>query len=158
MFEVGETPVSVNIHSPSELVKNLDAQRLFEYWKSLSIGGASPRWHDIDLLSLPALIPNIVVHEVTYDPLVFRMKLLGKHIIEQTGIDRTGVVVGDIEGSNDALKRFEQVVRDKRGYFCAKTPVGWASRDYKSFSSMVLPATDAKGDIDHLLCWVGGFS
>lgn len=153
-----ESLVRIDVNSAHELILDPGARTLFDYWRGCKTLNELPLWEEIDLLDVPSLVPDIVVHSVSYEPLLFRMILLGKNIIEQTRTDFTGSDVRDIDGADAALGRFETTVCDRKGFYMSDTPVKWSPHDYKTYSTMILPTVDKGNVIKHLLCWVGRFS
>lgn len=158
MTSPSEDKIDIGLHSDPEQLTHPDARALFTYWRSLSELGKLPKWSRVDLLSIPKLVPNLNVQEVLYNPLQFRMLLLGRNIVDQVGDDSTGENITDVKGTSDVVERFNRVILEDLGYYTSNVPVTWASRDHKTYASLVLPVTNEEAVVSHLLCWVGGFS
>ena len=61
-----------------------------DYWLSARGSRQMPSRRDIDPISIPHLLPNIVLTNVFRDPLRFRYRLIGTAITAVTGRDATG--------------------------------------------------------------------
>lgn len=64
---------------------------LFDYWLSIHpAAGALPGRQHFDPREIGGLLNGIALIDVVHDPLRFRMRLVGTHIVEFRGCDRTG--------------------------------------------------------------------
>jgi hypothetical protein len=77
----------------------LDA--LHEYWLSIRAGRRMPARADVDPVQIPRhLLANILLIEVSYDPLRFYYRVMGTAIAKMLGEDWTGKFVDEIEAAN----------------------------------------------------------
>lgn len=149
--------IEVTLASPLDLFEDPEAEELFSYWKSCSRDGALPRWKDLNVTDIPAVVPNLTMIEVKGSPPTFTTILTGTTVVQEVGQDSTNVQVHDVAGADEVAKRLERVVETRSGYLLSNSPVTWASNDFKRHSALVLPSTDENGTITHLIGWVGDF-
>lgn len=63
---------------------------IYDYWVSISPAGGLPARKDLDPLDIPKLLPFIYMLDVHYDPLRYKVRLVGTGIIRKTGRESTG--------------------------------------------------------------------
>lgn len=63
---------------------------LYAYWNDRRGARAMPARSDLDPVDIPALLRHLILLDVTYDPLRFRVRLYGTEVIELRGRDLTG--------------------------------------------------------------------
>ncbi|GAB4391072.1 MAG: hypothetical protein Tsb0032_00970 [Kiloniellaceae bacterium] len=66
---------------------------LHQYWQSLCRGAAFPARADIDPVDIPALLEHLVLIDVLRDPLDFRYRLVGGHIVQHAGRNVQGKTI-----------------------------------------------------------------
>ena len=63
---------------------------MYDYWYGRKRGRAMPARADLDPVDIPAMLGKIMLIDVLGDPPRFHHRLVGTHIVEATGEDRTG--------------------------------------------------------------------
>jgi hypothetical protein len=66
---------------------------LHSYWQSCRRGEALPARADIDPVDIPALLEHLILVDVLQDPLDFRYRLVGGHIVQHSGRNVQGHTV-----------------------------------------------------------------
>lgn len=83
-----------------EFRSTLTDQRLIEfydYWRSLRGGRRMPARRDLDPLQMPrGYLPDLMLIEVAGAPRRYRYRLVGTHVVEASGEDRTGRYFDDV--------------------------------------------------------------
>jgi hypothetical protein len=64
-------------------------RRILAYWRGLSPTGR-PRRQDLDPVEIGADLPYVALVDIERDPLRFRWRLLGGHIVNSVGRNSTG--------------------------------------------------------------------
>ena len=74
---------------------------LHAYWQQKCSGRTYPTRADIDPIDIPALLEHLLLADVLHDPLDFRYRLVGGHIVEHAGRNVQGHTVRGLmaEGS-----------------------------------------------------------
>lgn len=63
----------------------------YDYWRSLRGGRRMPARRDVDPLQMPpGVLPDLMLIEVAGPPRRYRYRLVGTHVVEASGEDRTG--------------------------------------------------------------------
>ncbi len=65
-------------------------RRLYAYWDDKRGGRAMPARPDLDPVEIPLLLRHLILLDVTYDPLRFRVRLYGTEVADLRGRDLTG--------------------------------------------------------------------
>lgn len=65
-------------------------RQLYDYWDGKRAGRPMPARGDLDPVDIPALLPHLILLDVTHDPLRFQVRLYGTGIVELRGRDLTG--------------------------------------------------------------------
>jgi len=60
------------------------------YWKSKFVDGRIPSRQDIEPLDIPALLPQIILLDVTREPWNFKFRLIGTNVVYHLAQDWTG--------------------------------------------------------------------
>jgi hypothetical protein len=72
-------------------LRDPDLIAFYEYWLTLCAGRRMPRREDIDPLSIPSgYLADLMLVEVLEEPRRYRYRLIGTHVVEASGEDRTG--------------------------------------------------------------------
>ncbi len=66
---------------------------LHSYWQSRRRGEGFPARNDIDPVDIPALLEHLILVDVLRDPLDFRYRLVGGHIVQNAGRNVQGKTV-----------------------------------------------------------------
>lgn len=70
-------------------------RELWRYWRALHKDGRPPSRRDIDPLSIPHLLPHVMLIDVLEGGRDFRYRLIGTHIVKIHGKDNTGRLVSE---------------------------------------------------------------
>lgn len=65
-------------------------RRLYRYWDEKRQGRRFPARRDIDPLDFPYVLGQMMLIDVSYDPLQFRFRLYGTELVDRMGFDMTG--------------------------------------------------------------------
>lgn len=71
---------------------------LRSYWQGLHKKGVAPSRADIEPLEIPGLLPHLLLLDVIPEPLDFRYRLIGTHIVSRSVSDYTGQLVSNLPG------------------------------------------------------------
>jgi hypothetical protein len=75
-------------YSSVDEVESARVRRIFDYWRSKSVGGQIPRRASIDPTELPDVLSCLLIVEVVGDR--FRYRLVGTEVAANAGVDFTG--------------------------------------------------------------------
>lgn len=95
----------------------------FDYWLALRRGRPFPARREIDPTAIPRQLLRITLIDVTYDPLDFRLRLVGQHVRERMGATaqtRVADTVKPEQGLDRLLRRYTLCVEKRapvRGLF-----------------------------------------
>lgn len=81
--------------SPDLQISDPALVRLYAYWNARRGGRRFPARPDIDPLDLSYILGSIILVDVSHDPLRFRIRLYGSNLVEQTGLDPTGLELSE---------------------------------------------------------------
>lgn len=126
---------------------DIKLQQLLHYWLGKRREGTIPSRKDIDPIEIPRLMPHVALVDILRNPLDYRYRLTGTHIVEMIGHDRTGQRMREfftrpaIEATEHLLEQLvstgEPLAFEGRLY--------WIEKDYLAFQSLILPlATDGR--------------
>jgi hypothetical protein len=127
-------------------------RKLYEWWRARHVGGKLPSRRQIDPFDLKFLLGNLMIIDVTHDPLRFRFRLIGTNIASHMERDWTGQPLDTYPGAEfreHLRKTYEAVVSDGQ-------PVSNSRRllvdgRYYRYDGLIVPlSTDGK-TIDALL-------
>lgn len=114
---------------------------LISYWDRKRGTKIMPAPADIDPVEIPRLLPSLVLADVTYDPLDIRYRLMGTHVVEMGGVDRTGQSLREgHEGERleERLAAIEHLL-ELRGPVALAGRLDWLDRGYRRFECVHLP-------------------
>ena len=128
-----------------------------EHWSALDRDAAVPYRQDFDPSELPpALLPHIVMMEVSADPLDFRYRVVGDHVLQHLSCNPTGTWMSESVHhgrSSKLFKTFTTAVRTRkpqRSGVLLTDP----GKDYLSNEEIILPLCGADDGISRLLVFV----
>src|SRR6185312_534525 len=67
-----------------------DMNEIHAYWLAKRGQRRMPSRWDIDPAEIPRLLRNLMLIDVSHDPIRFRYRLIGSNVVDATGEDRTG--------------------------------------------------------------------
>jgi len=139
-------------------------EQLFAYWSSRRRGRPFPARADIDPIDIPSLLEHLLLVDVLRDPLDFRYRLVGGHIVDHAGRNVQGRTIRELMDDGDSLDRVLQQKVMLAGEAVAQTlaPVcmelsyrAAASSNRKRLQGVLLPLGQSSEDVNMLL---GGVS
>ena len=78
---------------------------LHDYWDSCRNGNAFPARSDIDPVDIPALLEHLLLIDVLDQPLDFRYRLVGGHIVHHAGRNVQGCTVRGLMENGSSQER-----------------------------------------------------
>lgn len=87
----------------------------FDYWASLLQGRRYPTRREIDPTAIPRQLLKISLIDVTYDPIDFRIRLVGQHVRDRMGAmagKRVAETVKPEQGLQNLLDRYMRCAVD----------------------------------------------
>ena len=87
---------SVHVLSPQIKIESTRIAQFFAYWRTLAGDRETPDWNNFDAVTVPSLMPNMLVADVTLDPLRVYYRLVGTRVAELNGYDFTGRYLDEI--------------------------------------------------------------
>jgi len=89
----------------------------FDHWRSLLAGRSFPQRRELKPESIARQLLRTTLIDVSYDPLDFRVRLVGQHVREHQGLTATQRVADCIlvaEGRDSLLRRFTACALQRR--------------------------------------------
>lgn len=135
-------------------------EQLHAYWYSRCGARPFPARTDIDPIDIPSLLHCLMLVDVLYDPLNFRYRLLGGHIVENAGRNVQGCTVRDLmaEGTPQQQALQEKVLMagraaaEFRGPICADLAYCSLSADRRRrLRALLLPLGPSPTELTMLL-------
>ncbi|MDO9127621.1 MAG: PAS domain-containing protein [Parvibaculum sp.] len=114
---------------------------LISYWDRKRGAREMPAPADIDPVEIPRLLPWLVLADVTYDPLDMRYRLMGTHVVEMGGVNRTGQSLRENHEGEALAERLAALERllATRGPVALGGRLDWLGRGYRRFQCVHLP-------------------
>ncbi|NIA67025.1 PAS domain-containing protein [Pelagibius litoralis] len=134
--------------------------KLHDYWQSRRGEHAFPARADIDPVDIPALLEHLLLVDVLEDPLDFRYRLVGGHIVHHAGHNIQGKTVRGLLTDGNSPEQVLQakamdlgkMVSDLKEPIFAQLRYHSVSSDAEKFLQMVLlPLGDRGRNINMLL-------
>ena len=146
----------LNSTSASENLSSVDLppgvhRALFDLWHTKSAPGRLPARSMFDPSEMPDLLPHLVMFDVEYDPLRFRIRLVGTAVVEAMGVDTTGRYLDELDRINDVHRRAETIATTRKPYFRQDLPLTWTHLDFKKYSVLGVPLAEDGQTVDKLL-------
>jgi hypothetical protein len=136
---------------PEEIAAPL-LQKLYEWWRARHVGDKLPSRRQIDPFDLKFLLGNLMIIDVTHDPLRFHFRLIGTNLASRMERDWTGRPLDTypgVEFRQHLQKTYEAVVGGGRPVANSRRLL--VDRRYYRYDGLILPlSTDGK-TIDALL-------
>lgn len=121
----------------------------YEYWLSLKGGDQVPAIEAFDLLDIPHLVPNITILEI--DEQRIKARFSGTAVNKATGQDSTGLCLDDLPRVSDIQERALNCAKTEEPFFVPDHPVTWTSREFISYSTLVVPLANVEGKVAQLV-------
>ena len=145
-----ETPQS-HVYGELDLEQFPDGpfRDLYQYWLGLKANSQIPEDEAFDILDLPHLVQDISLVEPRDDRLYVRYS--GTNFTEETGRDLTGLYMDELENFTGMEDRAKRCLKNGEPFVVMDHPVTWTSRDFKKYSTLVVPLTNAAGKVMRLV-------
>lgn len=136
---------------------NLNAlmlKTLFAYWLGKCAGRFAPSRQDIDPKEIPAILPNIHMHDVLDRGRALRVRLLGTQIVAAIGEDQTQRILTATEDDLMGARSFaamNAVVTHKRPIRCMARHTAAPHLDFLSAETLCLPLSQDGETVSKLL-------
>lgn len=122
---------------------------LYDYWLGLKGEDPVPSADRFDLLDLARLVADLSVVECEDGR--FHVRYSGAGFTAETGRDLTNLYMEDLPGFDEIVERARTCKETGEPYVVMDRPVTWTSRDFKRYSTLVVPFADATGKITCLV-------
>lgn len=125
---------------PTLSFQNQEIREFQNFWNSLSKTNGIPHRSALDPLSLKAILPNVFIMGVHYDPVPrFTYRLIGTRIVETLGRDATGKPLEDLHATTpDVVESLIETVEARRPMRSFGS-VSWVGKDFLNFETGVFP-------------------
>lgn len=126
---------------------------LYEYWRKMKGSRAAPARRDIQPTDFPALLPNIFIFDVEYEPRDYVLRLLGTQLVRGLGKDFTGAHFDEMYqgGVAETLRRQYDWVVSRWEPVYDRLDASWMDKDYIYYDRLLLPLSDTGERVDKLL-------
>ena len=128
-----------------------NGRKIYSLWQQKCSSDRLPARSDFTPHEMASYLDHIMLMDVHYDPMRFKVRLTGTKIDEVMGANSSGYWVHDMRGGDDATRRFSHMVERRQPYF-AELPIYWADKDYKMYDCILLPLADDGAQISMILC------
>jgi len=114
-------------------------------------GKLASRAH-FDPVTIPTkLLPWITIFDVTYDPVRYRVRIVGTGLVGAMGVDTTGSYLDELAGFDRVIARANWLLDHRKAFFLENLPLTWVHERYSRYSVVGLPLASNGRDIDMLL-------
>lgn len=139
--------------SPEDLPTE-DLRWLLAFWNELRGTREMPSRADFSPADMVPYLPYIGLADVEHDPQRFRTRLAGTGIVTECGVDLTGVYYDQMPNPEGIVRRAAWVAENRRPCFAHDLPLTWASRDFSSYATLIMPLSADGKQVDMLLNYV----
>jgi hypothetical protein len=137
--------------------RSAELQALYDYWREIRGDRRLPSRADLDPVDLPRqLLPNILLIEVSYEPLRFYYRVMGTAIAGLLGEDWTGKYVDEIKDVNESVLQqyFDTVEIAAPSIYFNQYPKFDRATGYErllNYERLLLPMSNDDRTVHHLL-------
>jgi hypothetical protein len=119
-------------------------QRAYAYWQSKLSGRRMPARKDLEPTEIPELLANLVLVDVSHDPLDFRYRLIGTAIVERIAFDYTGKRFVELDHQEPGSKVWETAARicEERAPLISDIPYVGPDQWVRGYRDLYLPLSD----------------
>lgn len=141
------TPPALPVAAGADLSRIQDARllRALAWWHALPRPGGAilPDRADLDPLTIPDLLPHVVLWEVTARPdgsFSYLVRLAGTAMVEVHGYEFTGFDMAAFHGAKNALiqPEYDFVCTSGQPHY-AERSLFWMNRDFQRYRRILLP-------------------
>lgn len=143
----------MNRFEPASSVENFSSERhkqLYQYWLKLRGDKDLPSRADFNPMAVPEVLPMIMMFGVEGPPYRFKGRIAGAQVVDVSGINCTGSYVDEFPYTQGVVERLTQLLHDKKPYY-VETELNWAQKQYKLYSSLVLPFSSDGEAVDIII-------
>jgi len=129
---------------------------LYDYWDGLRRGRAMPSRADFDPTVIPALLPHVIMYDVTHGQ--YTVRLVGEEVVSFVGSNRTGCAAGTgmpLRAAEMVIKILDAVTHERAPKFRAGKAHWHPDKDYREFEACFLPLS---ADGENVNIVLGGVS
>lgn len=128
----------------------------YDYWRAKITGDRLPSRADIEPTEIPALLPHVVLLDVSDDPRDFRYRLIGTMVARHLSRDRTGTWMSEIDHQKAPSTIWENCSKavDHRRPIVSNIPYVGPLKDILEAEDVILPLVDAADRVNMLLVFV----
>lgn len=114
------------------------------YWRSKLAGRRMPSRKDIEPTEVPHLLANMVLVDVSHDPLDFKYRLIGTAIVDRIAFDYTGKRFAELEHQQPGSKVWETAVRvcSDQAPLISNIPYVGPDQWVRGYRDLYLPLSD----------------
>ncbi len=124
---------------------------LFSWWNKARGEHDFPARQDFSPLIMVPFLPAIMLHDVGGQARTYGMRLVGTAITDVLEYDPTGKMLDEIPATATLRARYDWALEHKKPYMCLDVPARWANKDYKAYSTLVLPLGPPGGEVNMLI-------
>jgi hypothetical protein len=119
-------------------------QRALAYWQGKRGERSMPSRKDIEPTEIPDLLANMVLVDVSHDPLDFKYRLIGTAIVERIAFDYTGMRFVDLDHQQPGSKVWETAARicQERAPVISDIPYVGPDEWVRGYRDLYLPLSD----------------
>jgi hypothetical protein len=135
-------------------LKALALKTLFAYWLAKCAGRFAPSREDIDPKDIPAILPNIHMHDVLDAGRAFRVRIIGTRIVAAIGEDQTHRVLTEADDDLLGARTFAAMhaaVTHKRPIRCMARHAAAPHVNFLSAETLCLPLSQDGKKVSKLL-------
>jgi hypothetical protein len=136
---------------PLDRVPPVVHRDLYALWLAKRPAGGLPARRAFDPVEMPRLLPWVTLFDVEYEPMRFRVRLVGTGVVEGTGMDNTDRYLDELNCIEHTLARCRQLVETRQPYFHANLPMPWSPNDFRTYTVLGLPLADDGLTVDKIL-------
>jgi len=133
--------------APSDLISDFSendipwkgGQKLFEWWNTARGKRQFPNRHDFSPTEMVPILSSIVLLDVIPEAPTYRFRLVGTLVTDVLGFDPTGKLLEEVPSTENLRERYDWIHQNKKPYLCTNIPTRWARKDFKAYSTLVLP-------------------
>ncbi|HNB26649.1 MAG TPA: hypothetical protein PLR41_06820 [Alphaproteobacteria bacterium] len=132
-----------------------ESRAVYEVWLQAQSGGKLPRYDDLHLKPVLALMPNVLVVDVLDDPRDYRYRQVGWREVEARTTDPTGLTVRQVyegEGLDFVLENYNLAVDNREAFVDFSIDIT-ASQRYVETETLFLPLSQGGGTVTQVLVY-----
>lgn len=127
------------------------AQEIYDFWETAHGGKKFPKQSDLDLMSIPKLVPSCFILDVV-EPCQFRYRFVGTAIDGHIGEPLTGHMIHDVRKGKllETLTEFFGTTLETGRAGFATTQMPTDTRDHMLYHRLSLPLSDNGETVDKI--------